>query len=157
MNGVFFFTKLCLAAKLRYTKRNMSDNPYTIWNRVKRLVRSKVQNPDNPFANPRTKADEEWKKYWDDADSGYRSSEENSSDFRANAGSDKRKIASHYKVLELEEGASWDEVREAYRRLIKTYHPDKFGLDPEKQEAANEIMQGLNEAYAALEEHLNPS
>lgn len=139
----------------------MSDNPYTIWSRVKRLVRSKVQNPDNPFANSRSakqsNPDEEWKKYWDDADSGYRSTEDNSSDHRPNASSDKRKIAGHYKVLELEDGASWEEVRESYRRLIKKYHPDKFGLDPEKQEAANEIMQGLNEAYAALEKHLDPN
>ena len=140
----------------------MSDNPYTIWNRVKRIVRSKIQNPENPFANKSApETDEDWKKYWDDADSGYKSSNENSSDYSDAYGSGKaskrRQIATHYKTLELEDGASWDEVKQAYRRLIKTYHPDKFGLDPEKQEAANEIMQGLNEAYAALEEHLDGS
>ena len=135
----------------------MSDNPYTIWNRVKRIVRSKLQNPDNPFATSKNKnnSDEDWKQYWDDADSGYKSTQENSSDHRPDAGLDSRQLAAHYKTLELENGASWDEVKASYRQLIKKYHPDKFGLDPEKQEAANNIMQGLNEAYAALEEHLD--
>ena len=132
------------------------SNPYTIWSRVKRIVRTKIQNPDNPFANsPKPESDEDWKQYWDDADSGYKSSEENSSDHRSNAGSKSRELAGHYKTLELENGASWQEVRAAYRKLVKQYHPDKFGLDAKKQEAAQEIMQGLNEAYAALEKHLD--
>jgi len=145
---------------MRYTVNTMSDNPYTIWSRVKRIVRSKIQTPDNPFASARntrnkSDSDEDWKKYWEDADSGYRSNQENSSDHRPDAGLDRKKIAGYYKTLELENGASWGEVKASYRQLIKKYHPDKFALDPEKEEAAHEIMQGLNEAYAALEEHLD--
>lgn len=48
-----------------------------------------------------------------------------------------------YKVLGLEKGASDEEVKQAYRRLAKKYHPD---LNPGDQEAARK-MQEINEAY----------
>ena len=48
-----------------------------------------------------------------------------------------------YKVLGLERGASDEEVKQAYRRLAKKYHPD---LNPGDQEAAKK-MQQINEAY----------
>ena len=48
-----------------------------------------------------------------------------------------------YRVLGLEPGASDEEVKQAYRRLAKKYHPD---LNPGDQEAAKK-MQEINEAY----------
>ena len=48
-----------------------------------------------------------------------------------------------YKILGLERGASDEEVKQAYRRLAKKYHPD---LNPGDQEAAKK-MQQINEAY----------
>ena len=48
-----------------------------------------------------------------------------------------------YSVLGLEPGASDEEVKQAYRRLAKKYHPD---LNPGDQEAARK-MQEVNEAY----------
>lgn len=36
-------------------------------------------------------------------------------------------VASHYEVLGLPEGASGEEVRQAYRRLVKAAHPDAAG------------------------------
>lgn len=48
-----------------------------------------------------------------------------------------------YKVLGLEPEASDEEVKQAYRRLAKKYHPD---LNPGDAEAARK-MQEVNEAY----------
>ena len=48
-----------------------------------------------------------------------------------------------YKVLGVSPGASDEEVKKAYRELIKKYHPD---LNPGDQEAARK-MQQVNEAY----------
>lgn len=48
-----------------------------------------------------------------------------------------------YKVLGLEPDASDDDVKRAYRRLAKQYHPD---LNPGDQEAARK-MQEVNDAY----------
>lgn len=48
-----------------------------------------------------------------------------------------------YKVLGVERGASDEEIKQAYRRLAKKYHPD---LNPGDQEAARH-MQEINAAY----------
>jgi DnaJ-class molecular chaperone len=59
-----------------------------------------------------------------------------------------------YRTLELEPGADLDEVRRAYRRLLKQYHPDRFATEPEKQRAATEVTRRLTEAYNGLTRYL---
>ena len=51
-----------------------------------------------------------------------------------------------FEVLGLNAGADADDVRNAYRRLVKTCHPDKF-LDADERKAAQEKMIALNLAY----------
>lgn len=51
-----------------------------------------------------------------------------------------------FSVLGLDASADAEQVRIAYRRLVKTCHPDKF-LDPEERKAAQEKMIRLNLAY----------
>lgn len=51
-----------------------------------------------------------------------------------------------YKVLGLEPGASDEEVKRAYRRLAKKYHPD---VNPNDAEAARK-MQEINAAYEQI-------
>lgn len=51
-----------------------------------------------------------------------------------------------YEVLGVNEGASMDEIKRAYRRKAKEYHPDLHPDDPK----ANEKMQQINEAYDML-------
>jgi len=54
-----------------------------------------------------------------------------------------------YKVLGVSPSASQEEIKKAYRNLVKKYHPDKFaGTDLE--EVAKEKLQEVNEAYAIL-------
>ena len=55
-----------------------------------------------------------------------------------------------YANLELPLGASASEVKAAYRRLMRRYHPDKHHRDPERAEAANQLAQQLREAYEGL-------
>ncbi|MCU0391760.1 MAG: J domain-containing protein [Thermoflexibacter sp.] len=57
----------------------------------------------------------------------------------------------YYGVLELPHGASFEQIKIAYKRLIKQYHPDRFHNDPEKHKAALEISQKLNIAYSYFE------
>ena len=49
-------------------------------------------------------------------------------------------------MLGLDAAANADDVRAAYRNLVKTCHPDKF-LDAEERRAAQEKMVALNLAY----------
>ena len=54
-----------------------------------------------------------------------------------------------YEVLGLKPGASQDEIKSAYRKLIKQYHPDKF-IDNPLKNLAEEKMIEINEAYNSL-------
>lgn len=52
----------------------------------------------------------------------------------------------YYKVLEIKKGASADEIKKAYRKLARKYHPD---LNPNNEEA-NKKFQQINEANEVL-------
>ena len=52
----------------------------------------------------------------------------------------------YYKVLGIDRTATQDDIRKAYRRLAKRYHPDTNAQDPRAQERFQEI----NEANAVL-------
>lgn len=52
----------------------------------------------------------------------------------------------YYKILEVEEKASQDDIKKAYRKLAKKYHPDLRPDDDQAQEKFKEV----NEAYEVL-------
>lgn len=54
-----------------------------------------------------------------------------------------------YEVLGIKSGASQDEIKSAYRKLIKQYHPDKF-IDNPLKNLAEEKMIEINQAYDSL-------
>lgn len=54
-----------------------------------------------------------------------------------------------YEVLGIKPGATQDEIKSAYRKLIKQYHPDKFVDNPLKDLAEEKMMQ-INKAYDML-------
>lgn len=56
---------------------------------------------------------------------------------------------SFYQVLGVGRFATADEIRSAYRELVKKYHPDLFPNAGEKT-AATEKLREINEAYAVL-------
>ena len=54
----------------------------------------------------------------------------------------------HYDVLEVPYSAGQEEIKSAYKRLARKYHPDKFAdTDPVIEELAREKMSRINEAY----------
>jgi hypothetical protein len=64
-------------------------------------------------------------------------------------------IAQHYAMLQLQPGASLEQVKDAYRRLMRKHHPDRFANDPVGLRRATEISQKLSRAYMELQNHLN--
>jgi hypothetical protein len=57
----------------------------------------------------------------------------------------------HHDVLGLPSGATAEEVREAYKRLTKRFHPDAVGKLPSEQSARGRaVFMRISEAYNAL-------
>ena len=53
----------------------------------------------------------------------------------------------YYRILELKNNASDDEVKKAYKKMAVKYHPDK---NPENKEKAEEKFKEVAEAYEIL-------
>jgi curved DNA-binding protein CbpA len=60
---------------------------------------------------------------------------------------------SYYEILGIEPRSGIDELKKAFRRLVRQYHPDPF---PESQKQLQESkMRQINEAYARILEEYN--
>lgn len=64
-------------------------------------------------------------------------------------------IAAHYAALKLPYGAGLDDVKSAYRKAMRQYHPDRHSSDPRRTEAATRVAQHITESYQALKDHLS--
>ena len=56
-----------------------------------------------------------------------------------------------YSILGISPSASDEEVRDAYRALVRKYHPDNYGDDNPLKDLANEKMQQINAAYDQIQ------
>lgn len=55
----------------------------------------------------------------------------------------------YYTLLNVDKNADQDEIRRAYRRLCRIYHPDRY-QDEKKQNTATEFFRRIQEAYRVL-------
>jgi len=83
--------------------------------------------------------DEEY--YEEYEDSSYTESNEVPSD---------QQLKKYYATLEINESASSQEIKDAYKKLIKFYHPDKFQQIPESLKRAESKTKEIIEAYKQL-------
>ena len=56
----------------------------------------------------------------------------------------------YYKILDLEPGASPEDVHQGYIDLTWVWHPDRFVGHPRLQQKAHHKLQEINEAHAQL-------
>ena len=57
-----------------------------------------------------------------------------------------------YKILEIEKSATDDEVKKAYRKMVKKYHPDKLrNLGPEHLKGAEDKFLHVQNAYEHIQ------
>ncbi|MBI2375058.1 MAG: J domain-containing protein [Deltaproteobacteria bacterium] len=114
------------------------------------LARLKLRAKERPPSPPRSKPDE-------DSERRARSEERPRvhAEDRAHSASREPDLAKWYANLELPLGASLEEVRAAYRRLMRRYHPDRHRSDPTFEAAASELVLALREAHDGLVAHLS--
>ncbi len=60
-------------------------------------------------------------------------------------------LSKAYLTLGLKNGASLDEIKQAYRDLVKVWHPDRFGHDERLRLIAQEKLKEINGAYELLQ------
>jgi len=58
-----------------------------------------------------------------------------------------------YRLLDLDAGASDEDVKRSWRDLTKVWHPDRFANDPSVQRKAEAKLKAINEAYEAIRGH----
>lgn len=64
-----------------------------------------------------------------------------------------------YEILAVSQGAPWSMVRDAYLKLAKLYHPDRYSsidLPAEVQEYIGSRARRINAAYSILEQSQKP-
>jgi len=59
-------------------------------------------------------------------------------------------IARAYAIIGLRPGASAQQLKQQYKQLVKTWHPDRWANDPANYAEASQRMRAINEAYATL-------
>ena len=119
--------------------------------RLKNIIRSNINSNEKInfdfFKNQNS--------YENDFDSSmYENFNQNQSNYQTqeNLNSKEDIEAQYYANLELPYGASFDEIKKSYRKLLKKYHPDKFHNDEKKYKIAQDLVVKLNMAYNYFEE-----
>ncbi|MGB6016916.1 MAG: DnaJ domain-containing protein [Nodosilinea sp.] len=62
-------------------------------------------------------------------------------------------FAIYYDLFSLQPGASKQDLKQAYKRLAKQWHPDRFINDPDNLTIAEEKIKAINVAYEILNNH----
>lgn len=65
-------------------------------------------------------------------------------------------IKQGFKILEIRETNSPEEIKSAYRDLIAIWHPDRYVHNPRLHQKANEKVKELNRAYHTVMSSLTP-
>ncbi len=63
-------------------------------------------------------------------------------------------FATYYDLFNLRPEASHQDLKAAYKRLVKQWHPDRFASDPVNLRIAEEKIKTINIAYEALKKSM---
>src|SRR5664279_5225340 len=60
------------------------------------------------------------------------------------------------RVLDVPADATPETIRQAYRDLVRVWHPDRFQTDERLRKVAGDHLREVNEAYEALKNYRPP-
>jgi len=64
-----------------------------------------------------------------------------------------KEYTKHYRILGVEPGVSWVQLRKAYKGLVNTWHPDRFQQNPRQKNMAEERTKEITQSYQELAEY----
>jgi len=59
-------------------------------------------------------------------------------------------IQRSFEILELKQGATLDDARQAYKDIANVWHPDRFSANPRLKHKAEQKLKEVNVAYETL-------
>ncbi len=138
-------------ASLRYDRSAVS-----VFDKLEDFIRTIVDEADRTKRGDSAAGDPDYADAWQELDeymnsgggrSTYGPYRDGSGRSRARPQGPPDDLREHFRNLEVEFGASLEQVQATYKRLIRAYHPDRFGSSPEKQRTATEIIKRINYSY----------
>ncbi|MEA3416268.1 MAG: J domain-containing protein [Thermodesulfobacteriota bacterium] len=64
-------------------------------------------------------------------------------------------IEQSFEILELDRGASTDEIKQSYKDIVTVWHPDRFPNNSRLKQKAEEKLKEVNVAYDTLNSYLS--
>lgn len=131
-----------------------------IFDRISRLIKSNVSSyQTNSYRSILNSDDEELRRIIEELESGNSSTNGASgsqNNFNGSANSNvNSELQKAYSTLGLKFGASKEEIKSAYIKLVKLHHPDKVHKNDEKQkEIAHKKTLEINHAYNLISKAL---
>ncbi len=103
-------------------------------------------------AGPGRSADPDMQDAWEELDAYLKGEERARPEPAAPRDPAREALRQDYANLEVPFGASLEQVKKSYRRLLAAYHPDRNAGDPEQLRLATEITKKINVSYRRIEE-----
>ena len=137
-----------------------------LFDRFQRLLRSYLQfgAPDDTWFE-KHRVDDDYREAWEELDEFLQTGTSTGSTRSSTRGGSARsgygggptgtrlppeELRKDYALFGVSFGAPFEEVRDAYRRLMRTHHPDLHSHDSQAQREATHKSQELNTAYQRI-------
>jgi hypothetical protein len=65
----------------------------------------------------------------------------------------KKEYTNYYRILGVEPGVGWAQLRKAYKSLVNTWHPDRFQQDPRQRHLAEKKTKEIIQSFQELSEY----
>jgi curved DNA-binding protein CbpA len=59
----------------------------------------------------------------------------------------------NYRILGIQPGTSWKQLRQAYKKMVNAWHPDRFQQDARQKKLAEEKTKEITQSYKELAEY----